>query len=161
MSRDPVSHRQRRPALVLTVPQEWPSAPKEWLSSTRKEWDEFGGTDLAGLVDAASMPSLRYLFELRDRRERYLRSSRGSNALAKGSQGQEVVNPLLKQLPTLNREIRMLESQFGMTPAARARMTRGEVGKTALADILDRLDDEDDAIDPRLMVLSGGKEAAG
>ena len=104
------------------------------------------------------MDDLRNLYELRDRRERYVRVTRGRHALAKGSMDQDVANPLLKQLPGLNREIRSLQDQLGISPNARRRLRIGEAGdptKPTLEQLLDGLDDEDCADDPRLVVLDG------
>ena len=152
--RDRVSHRQARLQLVLGVPGDWPLPVPTWLAITREDWAAFGDSELAGIIEAIDMPGLRYLFELRDRRERYLRVTRGRRALANGSRGQDVINPLLKQLPSMNREIRALEAGFGMTPTARRGLTGR--GKPTLTDLLEGLDQTEESTvdDPRLRVLA-------
>jgi Phage terminase, small subunit len=137
------------------------AAPKEWLQATKTSWARFGETDMAGVVAPEAMDSLRHLFDLRDTRERWTRASRGGKAIAKGSMEQDVINPLLKQMPSLGREIRAYEAMFGMTPAARKKLigTSGaaDPGRPTLAELLDRLDEEDaaPAEDPRLHVIEG------
>jgi hypothetical protein len=160
--RDPVTHRPPKPVVVLVAPEEWPAAAAGWLAVTRKDWEEFGRGELAGMVKSSAMPGLRHLFELRDQRERWTRASRGSKALTDGSMGQTVVNPLLKQMPSLNREIAKREAEFGMTPASYKKLVGGTVAgdpeRRTLAQLLDDLDDEDAAAagdDPRLRVLDG------
>ena len=120
---------------------------------TRRDWADFGRDELASLVQPGQMSSLRYLFQLKDQRERWLRASRGSKAISRGGLGHEVINPLLRQMPSLNKEIATRSAEFGMTPASRKKLVgtvvSGELGKKTLAEVLDNvdLDDEDDEVE--------------
>jgi hypothetical protein len=83
----------------------------------------------------ADHPALLRLFTLLDERERCARAA-SKQRLIKGSQGQPVLNPLLKQVAALDTEIRQLEDRFGLTPLARLRLgvTFGEAHRS-LADL--------------------------
>lgn len=81
-----------------------------WSSSLAATWQP--ETDL---------PALVRLIQLVDEAERFRRAGRKS-PLVEGSQGQPVVNPLLKQRDALLSEIRQLEDRFGLSPAARLKL---------------------------------------
>jgi P27 family predicted phage terminase small subunit len=74
------------------------------------------------MFTAADLPALRRLFLLRDERERARRKLINGAATVTGSKGQPVAHPLTARLAGLDVEIRHLEVQFGLTPAARARL---------------------------------------
>jgi hypothetical protein len=78
-----------------------------------------------------------------------------------GSQGQYVLNPLYRQMVTLETEIRNLEDRFGLSPMARLKLgvTFGDAARS-LADINANLEDDDDAdgdqtTDLRLSLAAG------
>ncbi len=112
-----------------------PTAPADLLASTRAAWDAFWTSEQAGLVMPADHPALLRLFDLLDERERCARAAR-KQRLIEGSQGQPVLNPLLKQVAALDTEIRQLEDRFGLTPLSRLRLgvTFGEAHRS-LADL--------------------------
>ena len=117
---------------------------------TKRGWAEFGRDEMASLVQPGQFDSLRHLFRLKDQRERWLRASQGSHAISRGGLGHEVINPLLRQMPSLNKEIATRSAEFGMTPASRKKLVgtvvSGELGKESLAEMLDRDDDDEDEV---------------
>jgi len=98
------------------------------------------------------LPALTRLFQLKDDRERIYRAVR-KKWLVKGSVGQIVVNPLVKQIREMDTEIRQLEDRFGLTPMSRLKLgvQFGEAHRSL--DALNRsLDgDQDEKADPEVV----------
>jgi P27 family predicted phage terminase small subunit len=132
-----------------------PAAPENILKATRDLWNEFWGSRLSAIVNPGTdLPALRRLFTLYDERERTYRAVKRER-LVKGSQGQPVLNPLYRNLGTLDSEIRQLEDRFGLSPISRLRLgiTFGEAQRSLeeMNRALDADDDEDPTEeDPRL-----------
>lgn len=148
--------RQRRnkpPALrVIDAAGDVPPAPDGFLASTKRQWDEFWASDLAGLIDQAQRPQVERLFWLRDELERARRAVTKQGRLVRGSQGQPVLNPLLKYIETVLREVRALEDRLGLSPRAKlqiggamldAQQSLHELNRTMMV--------ADDDEDPRLI----------
>lgn len=145
--KDP-SKRQRRNApaalevvadgQVLPVMQPiHPPPPSYLLKVTKDRWVAYWETPVARLVDAVSdLPALERLFWLYDDLERSRRSVATTGHMVEGSQGQKVMNPLLRHMQTQASEIRQLEDRFGLSPRARLSLnvTLGEAAKS-LADL--------------------------
>ena len=112
----------RLPRAVPDAPHAAPAPPKGLLRSIRADWFELWGLPQAAMFTAADLPALRRLFLLRDERERARRKLINGAATVTGSKGQPVAHPLTARLAGLDVEIRHLEVQFGLTPAARARL---------------------------------------
>ncbi len=154
----PADRRQRRNTQsvgkVLSAPQTArvaPAMPAGLLAPVRASWVAFWASEQASLVMPADHPALVRLFALLDERERSAKAARRQR-LVEGSQGQLVLNPLLKYVASLDAEIRQLEDRFGLTPLARLRLgvTFGEAHRS-LADlnraVLEESEVDDD--DPR------------
>jgi len=158
----PAARRQRRNKrgleLVDLASQKQPDVPPPpagLLQKTREAWTDFWGSEVAKVVDAATDRStLIRLFTLKDERERCYRAVR-KERLVTGSRNQPVLNPLYRQLATLDSEIRQLEDRFGLTPQARAKLglTLGS-GRRTIEELNRDLDDGDDGEDdPRLAAV--------
>jgi P27 family predicted phage terminase small subunit len=123
-----------------------PAPVKGWLATTGASWVRLWSSPLAQVYDVTDLPALERLFDLLDRRERYVRAVR-HKPMVEGSQGQPVAHPLARQVPVLDAEIRQMEDRFGLTPAARLKLgiTFGAAQQT-LADLNAALadDGEDD-----------------
>jgi P27 family predicted phage terminase small subunit len=158
----PAERRQRRNArdvgnvLSVALPaRPVPPMPVGLLAPVRAACAAFWASEQASLVMPADHPALARLFALLDERERSARAARRQR-LVEGSQGQVVLNPLLKYVSSLDAEIRQLEDRFGLTPLARLRLgvTFGEAHRS-LADLnralLEEVDDDDD--DPRADIV--------
>ena len=120
------------------------------LKVTLEAWDAYWAAPVAKAVDPVSdLPAIRRLFTLYDERERCYRSVRVAR-MVQGSKGQPVVNPLYRQMSTLDAEIRALEDRYGLNPAARARLGIALTAAVAAFAALvgEGTDDEDDE-DPR------------
>jgi P27 family predicted phage terminase small subunit len=156
-------HRTDKPALsVVALPSRpAPAAPTHgWLKATREAWGEFWTHPISTITEDSDLPALWRMFDLRDERERSRRAIRKAGRLVEGSQGQLVLNPLLRQMQVLDAEIRALEDRFGLSPLARLRLgiTFGEFSKTLQAVNAQLEEDEDgddvDAgADPRFAAL--------
>jgi P27 family predicted phage terminase small subunit len=96
------------------------------------------------MLSAADLPALRRLFLLRDERERAHRKLKSERDTVRGSKGQPVAHPLVARVGALDVEIRHLETLFGLTPAARARLglALGEAEKSRLDALHAALDAE-------------------
>lgn len=164
----PAAERQRTnsPSVGLVLIEDKrvvaPSAPKGLLKSTTDAWTVFWRSQMAQLVQVdTDLPALTRLFALYDEHERCYRASR-EDRLVIGSQGQYVLNPLYRQMVTLETEIRNLEDRFGLSPMARLKLgiTFGEahrsldsLNRAALEDIDDDHEPQADD-DPRIKIVS-------
>jgi P27 family predicted phage terminase small subunit len=131
-----------------------PAPPAGLLKATKGQWVAFWSSPVAKLVDTDSdLPALGRLFELVDECARY-RTSIRQTPFIEGSMGQQVRNPLVKDLQSAQAELRQLEDRFGLSP--RARLSLGVVlgeAKRSLADLGAAFNSDggsgDDGDDPR------------
>jgi P27 family predicted phage terminase small subunit len=138
-----------------------PPPPVGLLKVTREEWTAYWTSPVSALVTDTDRPAIERLFRSRDDRERLRRQVRRIGTVVPGSKGQPVLNPLLRQIDTLDRTIQGLEDRFGFTLASRLRLgIRPEVETPASLDELNRgiydqdgPDGDDDPGDPRLAAL--------
>lgn len=116
---DPV--RQNRPKDLQVVPDLAPDLgpPQEsWLRATQDAWEAFKRSDVSSVVDLdADRDALVRLFDLYDERRRLTMGMEGP--LVEGYKGQPVLNPLLRRIAEVDRQILVLEDRFGRTPRAR------------------------------------------
>ena len=111
---------------------ELPKAPRGLLKATRQRWSRYWGSPLAQLVEPETdLSAIERLFTLYDERERAYRAYR-KERLVLGHAGQQVLNPLGRQLSVFDAEIRQLEDRLGLTPRARLQLgiVYGEVKRT-------------------------------
>lgn len=99
-----------------------PKPPAGLLKPSRDRWVQFWESRAALTVDLASdMPRLIRWIQASDEYDRTAKTIRSAR-LVKGSMGQPVLNPLVAYLVHLESMITRTEKEFGMTPAARARL---------------------------------------
>jgi phage terminase small subunit len=85
-------------------------------------WQVFWASRVSGAVDLdADGEALRHWILCVEEREK-LRAATVRAPLVKGSHEQLMLNPLLRRIRDLNREIARAEEHFGMTPLARLRL---------------------------------------
>ena len=165
--KDPEDRQRRNAAkpleLVATaleqpsVAADGPPAPPDYLlPATQDRWVAYWTSPVAKLVDAVSdLPALERLFWLYDDLERSRRAVRDKGHMIEGSQGQTVMNPLLRHMQTQAAEIRQMEDRFGLSPRARLalNLTLGQAAQS-LADLnAPFLTDGGDDDDPRMDVV--------
>lgn len=162
--KDP-ERRQRRNAakdLAVVTPglaaPGMPPPPSGLLKLTRERWAAFWASPVAKLADPVSdLPALERLFRLYDDLERSHATVRREGHMVRGSQGQAVMNPLLRHMQAVQAEVRQLEDRFGLSPRARLSLnvTLGEAAKS-LADLnAEFMTGGDDDDDPRFDVIPG------
>lgn len=121
------SHRKRPESAIAAVVQlpsprpRIPTAPKGLLTSTRRSWRAFWTSNLANVVTEVHLPGLRRLFQLYDQRDRAWHALEAA-MFVKGSVGQVRLNPAGDFVLRLEQKILRLENEFGLTPAAAARL---------------------------------------
>ena len=98
-----------------------PDAPAGLLLALRGEWERLWASPLASTFTTSDVPALVRLFTLRDEAIRHQRAARRTPTV-KGSQGQDVLNPVLRQRDALLAEIRQLEDRFGLSPRSRLQL---------------------------------------
>lgn len=98
-----------------------PAPPTGLLAVHRGEWVRLWESPLASSFADSDLPALERLFQLRDEALRHQRAGK-SRPLVPGSQGQEVLNPVLRQRDALLAEIRQLEDRFGLSPRSRLQL---------------------------------------
>ena len=104
------------------VRSEMPPYPKSILKVTKQRWATYWNSDIAIVATAVDLPMVERLHRRYDERERAFREVRKAGRLAVGSQGQQVLHPLLKYIDQCEQEIRALEDRLGLSPHARLRM---------------------------------------
>lgn len=129
-----------------------PAADTDWLASTKKQWTAFWKSPAAQKIEASlDLPAVERLFTLYDERARSLRDFRKAR-LVKGSQDQLVLNPLGRQINSLNTAILALEDRLGLSPMARLKLNislGGDSGGNpgSLDELNESLNLDDDAFD--------------
>lgn len=120
------------------------------LAVHRDEWERLWSSPLASSFAESDVPALERLFVLRDEALRHQKAGRKRPTVT-GSQGQEVLNPVLRQRDALLAEIRQLEDRFGLSPRSRLQLGITLLDQQrSLADLNRRyLDDGGDRPDPR------------
>jgi hypothetical protein len=129
-----------------------PTCPSGLLVKTQRSWEEFWHSPLARMIVPTDVPALERLFELRDMRTRAHRAC-ARHTMVEGSQGQPVLNPLHRQITSLDSEIRQLEDRFALN--LKSRQTTGlQLTKAALTldDINNDLAEDEQRPDPRTVV---------
>lgn len=140
-ARGPVEKRtgrqRRNPSKVVELASgqqsgDIPPPERGWLAPIKNRWAAFWASDLSQLILAADEPALRRMFGLMDERDRLWPQITKVGHLVMGSQGQPVLNPLLKRVEACDKEVRALEDRFGCTPGARLRIgaALGEAAKS-------------------------------
>lgn len=97
----------------LQAPAPPDGLPERWAT----EWIEFWRSEISRTVLPESMPALRRLFGYRAELDRL--NDANPDPLVPGSQGQMVLNPILRRTGQLEAQIVALEDRFGLTPKAR------------------------------------------
>lgn len=98
-----------------------PEAPDGLSPQVFASWAAFWRSPLRNHVIESDLPALRRLFEFYERRARF--DEEGMNEpVTRGSQGQEVLSALLKEVDVLDAKILALEDRFGMSPLSRLKL---------------------------------------
>lgn len=143
-------------AVTLSRKPILPDAPAGLTEHVAAAWTDYWSSPLATQVTRADLMALRRLFRLYDQRERFADAGL-EEALATGSTGQTVLNPLIKHLPTLDAEILALEDRFGLNPRARLTLQVALGDAAESRDKLNRaLRPADEAADARLVAFAAG-----
>lgn len=121
-------------------------------------WHEYWSSPLASATDAQSkLNAVTRLWQLYDLRDKH-HAAYVVQPLVDGSQGQQVLNPLGRQLNSLESQILALEDRLGLNPKSQLQLgvTWAE-GQKQLRDLADRVfqskpasDESDD--DPRALL---------
>jgi P27 family predicted phage terminase small subunit len=99
-----------------------PRPPAGLLKPSRDRWHQFWASPAAKAVNLESdLPRLIRWIQAADEYDRAAKVVREAR-LVKGSMGQPVLNPLVTYLVHLEGILTRTEKEFGMTPAARARL---------------------------------------
>lgn len=116
-------------ALHLTPP---PPADS-WDDEIKEQWAALWQSGLTATLDEVDVPALMRLFEYRDQwvRTKEEWEALGCPLVSVGSRGQERMHPSLGHMSKLEADISRLETQFGLTPSARVRLSI-ELGQNKL-----------------------------
>jgi phage terminase small subunit len=137
-----------------------PASPEGIAPGLKATWDEYWSSPLAQVGDEhtkrAAVTRLWQLYDLRDKHYEAYRK----HPLVDGSQGQKVLNPLGRQLTTLETQIQALEDRLGLNPKAQIALgISWAQGQAQLASLAERVfhgetsePEDDDEIDPRELV---------
>ena len=125
----PAISRTRQPrgsALRMVQPLEdgrrtVPKPPKGLSKPLGHAWEVFWASPLAAHTTEADLMALLRLFRLYQQRENYDRIG-SEEPLVPGSTKQMTLNPLLRELDSLDTKILALEDRFGLSPRARLQL---------------------------------------
>ena len=143
-----VSDIQPRPQLPA-VRSEMPPYPKSILKVTKQQWAIYWQSEVSSVAGEVDLPVVERLHRRYDERERAFREIRKDGRLAKGSQGQLILHPLLKYIDQCEQEIRQLEDRLGLSPHARLRMGATMAGTKRTLEEMKSSFDGADPPDPR------------
>ena len=122
---DPNSKRSQLRAITVLPPvdddAEIPDPPADLAPRVFDAWLTFWRSPLRRQVIDSDMVALHRLFDLYDRRERFVEAGM-QEPVTSGSQGQQTLNPLLKEAAVLEHAILALEDRFGMSPFSRLKL---------------------------------------
>jgi len=162
----PAISRTRQPrgsALRMVQPLEdgrraVPKPPKGLSKPLAHAWEVFWASPLAAHTTEADLMALLRLFRLYQQRDNYDRIG-SEEPLVPGSTKQMTLNPLLRELDSLDTKILALEDRFGLSPRARLQL-QVTVGDAADAQHkLQRLNaalaPPDEDVDARLVAVAG------
>lgn len=117
----------------------YPDPPDDLLDSTVQRWVAFWESDSARMVDhLADMPRLIRWIEQLDEYDRVVEKM-GRDWLVRGSTGNEVLNPLARYLAQLDTQLARTETEFGMTPMGRKKLSLKAEEPAPAVDPLDEL----------------------
>ena len=138
-------------AQLPAVRSEMPPYPKSILKVTKQRWAIYWQHEVSAVACQVDLPMVERLFRRYDECERAYRAIRKKDIgrLAVGSQGQQILHPLLKYIDQCEQEARQLEDRLGLSPNARLRMGATLAGaKRTLEQVNTSLDGADQE-DPR------------
>jgi len=145
--------------LEVSGAAELPAPPEGIAAGLVASWAEYWSSPLASATDAQSkLNAVTRLWQLYDLRDKH-HAAYVAQPLVDGSQGQQVLNPLGRQLNSLESQILALEDRLGLNPKSQLSLgvTWAE-GQKQLRDLADRVfqskpasDDETDD-DPRALL---------
>ena len=128
-----------------------PPVPEGLLPEVGLWWESFWLSPVAeATYSDTDLPALERLAGLYDLRERARRSV-SEHMMVEGSQGQSVLNPLIRAMAPWDTEIRNLEDRFGLNPKARIQLgvQLGQARKTLDDLMAPTRDPEPEVEDPR------------
>lgn len=121
-AKDQRQRRNQSKAELSLIKPEPPEPPPDLRPVVLETWRAYWNSELAKLVDPATDgPVIRRLFTLYDERERAYEEAKDKR-IVRGSQDQEVLNPLLKYVAQCDMEIRQMEDRLGMSPRSRLQL---------------------------------------
>lgn len=116
-----------------------PEAPAGLLPASYERWGAFWASDVAACVNRqADLQRLTRWIEQVDRYDRIL-AEVGTEWTVEGSMGQPVTNPLLVYLSQLESTLARTETEFGMTPQGRKRISFKAEKPQPDSDLMDEL----------------------
>ena len=127
-------------ALEVHTLEDIPSAPDGIAPELVESWREYWESPLAKATDAGSkLNAATRLWQMYDLRNKH-HAAYCDQPLVTGSQGQQVLNPLGRQLTTIEGQIMQLEDRLGLNPKAQLALgvTWAE-GQKQLRDLADRV----------------------
>jgi P27 family predicted phage terminase small subunit len=120
-------------AVVTLLPAgDFPVAPESLGKVGCAAWERIWGVDwMSPQLDIAAVTRLCEMYE---EREAMRAAIIAEGWMVDGSMGQRRANPLIDRVTKINHEIRLLEMEFGLTPAARSRLGYSEVRRVSKLD---------------------------
>lgn len=137
---------------------EMPEPPAGIATDLVASWEDYWRSPLASATDAQSkLNAVTRLWQLYDLRDKH-HAAYVAQPLVDGSQGQQVLNPLGRQLNALESQILALEDRLGLNPKSQLSLgvTWAE-GQKQLRDLADRVfakrpDSDENNDDPRALL---------
>ena len=112
--------------------EEMPPPDPAWGECTCGEWETYWRSGVSSVCAETDMPTLRRLFSCRDLRAKAEAAYR-AEPFVEGSVGQVRLNPMAQEMHHLDKEIDVLERQFGL--GSHNRVSLGLSSMTAVRSI--------------------------
>jgi P27 family predicted phage terminase small subunit len=120
-------------AMVSIVPAvNFPALPESLGKLGRDAWERIWSVDW--MLPHLDIAAVTRLCEMYEEREAMRAAIVEEGWMVDGSKGQRRANPLIDRVSKINHEIRLLEMEFGLTPAARSRLGYTEARRVSKLD---------------------------
>jgi len=120
------------PVVTLVPAGNFPAMPPGLGKLGRESWERIWSIEW--MLPAFDIAAVTRLCEMYEEREAMRATIAEEGWMVDGSKGQRRANPLIDRVYKIDHEVRLLECEFGLTPAARSKLGYNEVRRVSKLD---------------------------